>query len=1366
MSTRHPSRPRRIDDALSQLIDSLTPPLPLSAIGDEYLDDAEEALAAAEEQKHQEHLERSWRIIDAHSSAANDPSSPSGVPGSLGLGRRGSLAGGENINNASDLIKRKLLRENASPDKAVRFSNLYSRLLTQPVLSQKWGILYLLYRLSTSDDSEGNADDDGRSRSPLMDQTKLQRMLWKDQRAGRGMAELSDEDGPAASSSASQIPALMERKASLRRADLERERERDADHGSGSERHRMSRQHEPGTTKDPRGEEQLSTDRHPRDPEKDDNPTRPVEQGLLRDLPFNLQEPCLLYRGLSTFVEGSGGGLVSQSLRAAISNELRSYLGLVATLEGEIRRALAAPEESAGSKSGVTLKRCVVWTRDATMALRLMSLIVEESKNKKGGQLISLIHGFSTSHGDPFVCSFAEKLLTHITRPFYDMLRLWIYDGELSDPYKEFFVVEPEFRPSTDPRRIATSVWEDKYKLDDDMVPSIITQDFAKKVFLIGKSLNFIRYGCGDSAWVEAYSKEASKELRYGDTASLETSIDEAYKTTMARLIHLMDDKFKLFDHLRALKKYLLLGQGDFIALLMESLASNLDRPANSQYRHTLTAQLEHAIRASNAQYDSPDVLRRLDARMLELSHGEIGWDCFTLEYKIDAPVDVVITPWGSTQYLKVFNFLWRVKRVEFSLGSTWRRCMTGARGVLGSVDDKVGADWKRARCAIAEMIHFVCQLQYYILFEVIESSWDQLEASISKPGCTLDDLIEAHTKYLNSITHKGLLGSSTSSKGSSSSSTSKPEEGFLSQLHQILKTMLAYKDAVDGLYSFSVAEFTRRQELNAKIETRTAQGQWGVTERDLISSRHGPTHKASASSSFSYTPNIANVVDDMGTPSSLAGHDLSTDDQMLASLRVRLRDLSADFRSRLNMLLGDLAYQPDVDMRFLGVVMNFNEVYEPPSPPPAPRLHFMAGEKNSPDERASKKHKRVKDTTDGEKDSSAVKRKDKKRKEVVEAEAEAEVEEKENAEDGVNKKVKKQKRESKKRRLQEDDNEGGEEDASKEEKEVESRKKKKKRVSFAADAKVEDGDEDEDKDEDEDMNDQSVVEADAEAEADDESDDASKKEKKKQKKKEKKDKKKSQEGNSNGSTTNDASAAKEEAHDAPILSYLSLYHSSRSAWKFQKNRETQLFKYVLSLEHVPVRYNTALLSYLQGLKGEAAKQRLREVAGAAVKTDIEETQPESSNTESTEDVEEPEDKTDSPMVKYRKAVYAFRTDLAEGKSTDTTPESLVSDAELVKRFEKRQRAEVVLFAVDGRVFTMRKLKAPPQKGKGTAVQSQPTKKKKKNRTAFIEISSSSESDSNSDSDDGKRKKTKSSKSSSEPSSDSDSDSSSSSSSS
>jgi len=202
-----------------------------------------------------------------------------------------------------------------------------------------------------------------------------------------------------------------------------------------------------------------------------------------------------------------------------------------------------------------------------------------------------------------------------------------------------------------------------------------------------------------------------------------------------------MSEKFKLFEHLAALKKYLLLGQGDFIALLMESLASNLDRPANSQYRHTLTAQLEHAIRNSNAQYDSPEVLRRLDARMLELSHGEIGWDVFTLEYRMDSPLDVIVTPWASKQYLKVFNFLWRVKRVEFALGSTWRKCMTGTRGVLGAVDDKVGKEWKSARGGISEMIHFVCQLQYYILFEVIEAGWEGLLTAMKKVKCPLPSI-------------------------------------------------------------------------------------------------------------------------------------------------------------------------------------------------------------------------------------------------------------------------------------------------------------------------------------------------------------------------------------------------------------------------------------------------------------------------------------------------------------------------------------------------------------------------------------------------------------------------------------------------
>ncbi|KAF2643676.1 hypothetical protein P280DRAFT_419972 [Massarina eburnea CBS 473.64] len=820
------------------------------------------------------------------------------------------------INHVSGLVEQRLNGDVNGQQKLARFGNLVSRLVSQPVLEQKWRMLYFLLELS---DIPPVAEPE-RSRERGREPTTPSRPS----RADGGSPAFRDAF---ARSGLSQIPVNDGSPKPIGRVPLPVER---------AERRRDRRQQDVG-------KEQLQ------DSELTSTDKAPSETALLRDLPFTLQglsstnlsfsspatlklphtlpvpligllhslaEPSLLYRGLSEFVESTEGGLVGQSFRSALGKELRSYLGLVATLEGQIRRALAQLDESQPhhgiGKAGVTLKRCVIWTREATQGLRLMSLMVDESKRKKGGQLISLIHSFSLSHGDPYVGAFAERLLSHVTRPFYDMLRQWIYDGELADPFGEFFVSEQseeEIREANgqEGKGGATSVWEDKYKLNGKMLPTIITEEFANKVFLIGKTLNFIRYGCGDAAWVDTYSKEASKELQYGDTANLERSIGDAYKTTMARLIDLMANKFKLFDHLQALKRYLLLGAGDFIAVLMESLAANLDRPANTQYRHTLTAQLEHAVRNSNAQFDSIEVLRRLDSRMLELSHGEIGWDVFTLEYKIDAPVDVIVTPFGSKQYLKVFNFLWRVKRVEFALGSTWRRCMTGARGVLGTVSDKVGSDWKKVRCGISEMIHFVNQLQYYILFEVIESSWTELQEALHKPESTLDDMIQAHAKYLNSITRKGLLGSQNTD--------------FTGQLHELLKTMLSYKDAVDGLYSFSVAEFTRRQEHAAKIETRTAAGGWGLSEKDAASTSDPfKSHRASRSDIDSPFPPPLLKIGDLGT----------AEDDVLPALRKRLSHLMKDFQVRITVLLGDLIHQPDHDMRWLAMVMNFNDVYQP----------------------------------------------------------------------------------------------------------------------------------------------------------------------------------------------------------------------------------------------------------------------------------------------------------------------------------------------------------------------------------------------------------------------------------------------------
>ncbi|CAG8745434.1 6457_t:CDS:2, partial [Funneliformis mosseae] len=110
-------------------------------------------------------------------------------------------------------------------------------------------------------------------------------------------------------------------------------------------------------------------------------------------------------------------------------------------------------------------------------------------------------------------------------------------------------------------------------------------------------------------------------------------------------------------------------------------------------------------------------------------------------------------------QYLKLFNFLWRLKRVEHDLSTAWRRNMTSARSLYQI--KKVKKEIITSRLVCSEMIHFVYQLQYYILFEVIECSWDELVTDINKKSGDLDSLIEAHNKYLTNVTTKSFLGTS-----------------------------------------------------------------------------------------------------------------------------------------------------------------------------------------------------------------------------------------------------------------------------------------------------------------------------------------------------------------------------------------------------------------------------------------------------------------------------------------------------------------------------------------------------------------------------------------------------------------------------
>ena len=58
---------------------------------------------------------------------------------------------------------------------------------------------------------------------------------------------------------------------------------------------------------------------------------------------------------------------------------------------------------------------------------------------------------------------------------------------------------------------------------------------------------------------------------------------------------------------------------------------------------------------------------------MMPHAGGERGWDVFSLEYTAAMPLSTIFTPAVMEKYLRIFNFLWRLKRVHHDLSVSWQ---------------------------------------------------------------------------------------------------------------------------------------------------------------------------------------------------------------------------------------------------------------------------------------------------------------------------------------------------------------------------------------------------------------------------------------------------------------------------------------------------------------------------------------------------------------------------------------------------------------------------------------------------------------------------------------------------------------------
>lgn len=407
-------------------------------------------------------------------------------------------------------------------------------------------------------------------------------------------------------------------------------------------------------------------------------------------------------------------GLVGQAFCAALQQELGEYYRLLSVFQSQVYQE----DQGLGGvgEYGVTLSKLVDWTCEPMDRLKWVATLVDNCKDRKGGALASTIHSFMQT-GDVNMRLLTKRFLTIVSQPIFYILSRWLYEGELQDTFHEFFV-------AMDPSVSNERLWHEKYHIRQSMVPSFITDGQARKILLVGKSLNFLRLVCRDRTEVLISKQDfdlpedvfANSTLDF--CSELQEQVNEAYEATSRCLLKVLFDRYKLLLHLQALRKFLLLGQGDFVRHLLDLLHDDLAKPASQLYRHNLNGLVESAVRATNAQFEDPDVQSRLDLRLLEINPGDTGWDVFSLDYHINQPLNTIISPEIMLLYLRCFNFLWRAKRMEHNLATIWTDTMDHSRRLSPDLPELRGV-LHACHVLAAEMVHFVHQIQYYIAFEV-----------------------------------------------------------------------------------------------------------------------------------------------------------------------------------------------------------------------------------------------------------------------------------------------------------------------------------------------------------------------------------------------------------------------------------------------------------------------------------------------------------------------------------------------------------------------------------------------------------------------------------------------------------------------
>jgi gamma-tubulin complex component 4 len=521
------------------------------------------------------------------------------------------------------------------------------------------------------------------------------------------------------------------------------------------------------------------------------------------------------FRALHAFIEEEEAGVVAvpedgrgapgagSMYCRALTEGLQELLEVYEAKLQEIQELVLSHQAPTLTRLQYLLADFMVLLPEAVKLVREVQLL--RAKDFKGSELIAALHARARC-GVPLVQSVMQRLLWHCNQVLIQQLTSWMVHGLLLDPFRESFIVaaDPPL-PSPSPPASSSSAaaagvpspehdeWHGGCRVDVTRLPLYVSPEVASTILFVGTAVRVLKHPTGTFADQQLLSNsdtlefvQALRELQLAHAfqrVAFEHTVEAIRSKVAAVLWQLVVVRADLMGHLSAIKDYFLLAKGDFYHTFLVEAAPLMGLPPRPAFADAdVRVPFRHSGLKSTAQHDRCFHLFRIRWSAADPAKGGAGeaqrldaWDSLYLEYQVEWPMGLLLTPPVMARYNVLFQFLMRLTRVQLRLEGAWQALHAlythaapmGADGGRGRTRDGRGErDGRLTQLYLLRhhMAHLVTNLQIYIQVDVIESSYAALEARIAGAH-DFAEAERAHANYLHALVNQCFLNTVTISR-------------------------------------------------------------------------------------------------------------------------------------------------------------------------------------------------------------------------------------------------------------------------------------------------------------------------------------------------------------------------------------------------------------------------------------------------------------------------------------------------------------------------------------------------------------------------------------------------------------------------